>query len=311
MKKEKMISAILIAMLSVVFSMSDDGGNVPVISKKEAISESSQVVQQAEQPVKKEKSEERNNLTELNAPAKDWFGFDTGLSVKEFQEHQEAYIQQYIEFAQSVIGKVKYKNDKKEQEAKIWWRERALEAFESRLNLNTINDLKKYGIEEKDFFAGYDANGIESFAYAVVVSPIIIHGKIIEMDNKEKKYGSAVYELQPYEILKGDYYFTENPKMIKVEVWNKVHYKIGDDIIAFLGFQSGKSYNKENITVSLFHTVGVQLIISNSSAYMEYIPGSRPETRKVGTLDEVKITIKEISKIIDFNNFYKIDFRRK
>ena len=86
-KKSRMILAALIIMLStVIFGMSGDGGNVPVVPKKEAVNVSSQVSPQGEN--KDNTIGIQENKVET---VKDQFGGDTGMTQNEFEKFKEEY----------------------------------------------------------------------------------------------------------------------------------------------------------------------------------------------------------------------------
>jgi len=302
-----MISAALIIMLStVMFGMSGDGGQQPVAPKKEVVN-----VSPLESPQGENKEiMEQTGLAKESATVKDWFGFDTGMTEKEFQEHQEAYIRKYFELHKSNVTLSKDLSANQLNSVKKSLRDYALSLYEKRLNLNILNKLERYGIKEKDFFMGGDVEG-ECFPVSILKSPIILHGKIVSLSDYDKLLTGFVYELNILDILKGKEYYQDIPLLIKAKIVFRRHYEVGDEIIAFLGFDQrtiGK-VNKSNITDTVLQTTAVRLAIdSNKTAHEDFISVSPYSNRKIGTFEKILDTIKDIELINDTQNFYKIKY---
>lgn len=83
MEKKIIIAALLIALLSVVFSMSGDGGNVPVVQKESTEKVDGQVVNNANNA---------KNVPVVNTgTVKDQFGIDTGMTKEELEKFKNEY----------------------------------------------------------------------------------------------------------------------------------------------------------------------------------------------------------------------------
>ena len=52
--------------------------------------------------------------------------------------------------------------------------------------------------------------------------------------------------------------------MIKVRLFDKYEYKVGEEVIVFLGFGQSDNISKSNITDSILRTRGVKLIIDDN-----------------------------------------------
>ena len=178
MKSKKALTLVIIfTLLASIFAMSDDGVNEPKVVKKEAIQETNVVSEQTEE-------------AKSNTLVKDKLGFETGLTEKEFKAHQEAYIKRWIEFQESKEKEknFKWKNEKLEKAVKAQRIEQALERYQQRVNINAIPEFKKFGIGPRDYFAGYHIEGLTPYTFATTMSPVVVHGKIIDMNNKYMKY---------------------------------------------------------------------------------------------------------------------------
>ncbi len=304
MKKNKIITAVIFAfaLLTTVFAMSNDGNNEPV--KQEMKTDTMQVqneqVQQDEKTIQNESNQESMSST----TAKDWFGFDTGMTEKEFQEHQEAYIKRWIDFQESIVGERKNISEKKIQQIMERTRQDAIIRYQQRLNLNAIPKFKQFGIGPKDYFTGYDAQGVSPYTYATTISQVVVHGKVIATEGGYETKTTPVYTLEVIEMLKGEFYYKEPPKTIKASLW-LTNYKVGDEIIAFLGI---KDIVKEDIKTPfedlILKSVGTRLFI-REDGYALQGPNS------VGKIDQAKKIIKEIDNINNAESFYNMKFGKE
>ncbi len=290
MKKNKMIVAVIFtfALLTTLFAMSNGGSNDPV---KEA-----QGVKQDTQAVANPDQSDQNKS---NTTAKDWFGFDTGMTEKEFHEHQEAYIQRWIDFHESQVqvGKRVFKNETKEKEFYERMRKEAIISYQQRLNLNAIPNFKQFGIGPKDYFIGYDAQGVSPYTYATTISQVVVHGIVTSTGVDSTKY--PIYVLKPIEIFKGNFYYDKLPENITVKVFGM--FKEDQEIIAFLGINFN-SRNIKNLKDIALETIGVPLWVKENSQVIDHYRSV------LGNIDEIKATIKEIDKINNTINFYNIKF---
>ncbi len=287
MKKNKMIVTVIFAfaLLTTVFAMSGDGGNEPVKQAQE-VKQNAQV-ENADQP----------DQNKTNETVKDWFGFDTGMTEKEFQEHQEAYIQRWIELKESIVEKKTW-DEKTEKAINKRRREDALLKYMRRLNINAIPKFKEFGINLIDYFSGYDAHGVEPYTYASTISQVVIHG-VVSIGYDSLKH--AGYYLKPIEILKGESYYEKMPDIIPFNIWGELN--DGQEYIVFLGVNSNtKVFNTLN-NIKLGN-VGLPLNIRDKTkVYSGY-----PSIHYVGEINEIKSKIREIDRVNDTENFYNIKF---
>jgi len=295
MKKNKMIVAVIFAfaLLTTVFAMSGGGYNEPV--KQEMKTDAVQV--QNEQVQHDERSIHESTLSII---VKDWFGFDTGMTEKEFQEHQEAYIKRWIEFQESKEKEkgFKWESEKLEKRIKQARREDALLKYMRRLNINAIPKFKDFGINLIDYFSGYDAHGVEPYTYATTISQVVIHG-VVTIGYDSLKH--AGYYLKPIEILKGEFYYDKVPDIIPFNVWGELN--DGQEYIVFLGINSNTKILR-NLKDIRLENIGLPLNIRDKiKVYSGY-----PSINYIGDLDRIKATIKDIDRINDTQNFYKIKF---
>ncbi|MDD5102735.1 MAG: hypothetical protein PHH62_07135 [Endomicrobiaceae bacterium] len=226
---------------------------------------------------------------------KDWFGIDTGMTEKEFQEHQEAYIQRWIDIQETKEKErnFKFESERVEKLIKARRRENALVMYQQKLNVNAIPKFKKFGIELSDYFAGYDWQGVEPYTYATTISQVVVHGIVTGNE-------SGIYIFKPKEIIKGSFYYEEIPDSIKIKVVNGP-YNVGTELIAFIGinFNSKIITNLKDIPL---YTIGVHLSVREKTkifdSYNHYL----------GEIDDIKAKIRKIDKVNDTKNFYKTKF---
>jgi hypothetical protein len=279
--------AVIFSLLTTVFAMSGDGNNEPAKQTQE-VKQDAQV-----------ENAEQLDQTKSNSTAKDWFGFDTGMTEKEFQEHQEVYIQRWIEFheaPQAKHGKRVFKNETKENEFLERIRNKALISYQQRLNLNAIPKFEKFGIGSGDYFAGYDAHGVEPYTYATTISQVVIHG-VVTIGYDSLKH--AGYYLKPIEIVKGGFYYEKLPDIIPFNVWGELN--DGQEYIVFLGVNSNtKDINKLN-KIRL-ENIGLPLNIRDKTKVYSGL-------YYIGEISEIKSKIREIDHVNDTQNFYNRSYK--
>lgn len=260
------ISIILIALIP-IFGMSDDGDNEPISNKPESV--------------------------------KDWFGNDTGMTEKEFQEHQESYIRKWFEFHKSIITLKEGLSENRIKSLEERRRQDAIVRYKQRLNLNSIPDFEQFGIEPSFYFWGYHSNSFGDFALSTTVSQLVIHAKITS-----SVYGR--YTLKPIEILKGSFYYDEIPDSIVVSLLGEE--KKDQDVIVFIGYNHAGADNRifeKNLKNVPLTTIGVSLVIDENENVYETHTGAK---NKIGTLKKICRIIRKIDKVNDTENFYKIKF---
>lgn len=305
MKKNKivMVMMVLILMVTAAFSMSGDGGQQPVKPEKkteitqaqneQADQGGQKSVQEIKQDAKAENSDQ-SDQNKSNSTVKDWFGFDTGMSEKEFQEHQEAYIQRWIGLRESLIGKKTW-DEKTEKNISKRRREDALRRYQWRLNINAIPKFEKYGIKLDDFFAGYDGRGVEPYTYATTISQVVIHG-VVTIGYDSLKH--AGYYLKPIEILKGGFYYDKLPDIIPFNIWGELN--DGQEYIVFLGINSNTK-NLKNLKDIRLENIGLGIQVREKTKVYSGL-------YYIGEISEIKSKIREIDRVNDTQNFYNIKF---
>jgi hypothetical protein len=275
--------------------MSGDGGQQPV--KQENGNEAVQVQSEQVQQAGKVQSS-TDEQSKSNAPVKDWFGYDTGMNEEKFKEHQEAYIQRWIGIQESREKEkgFKWENEKLEKNIRERRKQNALILYQQRLNINAIPKFEKFGIKLMDYFAGYDAHGVEPYTYATTISQVVVHGFVTSTGVDSAKY--PIYELKPIEILKGDFYYDKLPEKITVKVFGK--FKEDQEIIAFLGTNFNTKI-KKNLKDIALETIGTALRVIDKTKIYEGL-------YYIGEIDDIKSKIREIDTVNDTPNFYKIKF---
>lgn len=238
---------------------------------------------------------------ELTENVKDWFGQDTGMNEKEFQEHQEAYIQRWIDIQESKEKEkgFKWENEKIEKKIRESRRQEAIVRYKQRLNLKAIPDFEQFNIEPSFYFWGYHSNSFGDFALSTTVSQLVIHAKITASE-----YGK--YTLKPIEIIKGGFYYDEMPDSIVVSLMGKE--KEDQEVIAFIGYNCAGADNRifeKNLKNVPLTTIGVSLVIDENKNIYERHTGA---SKQIGTLKKICRIIREIDKVNDTENFYKIKF---
>lgn len=194
MEKKVIITAILFAMLTVVFSMSGDGENVPVVQKENVSQEASQV-EQLSNFVPDQDSEAKYKET-----VKDELGIDTGMSKEELSEFKDEYLKLDKQMFPNAQGTMLY---------------------DFKVNLNKYEELKDAGVDLRR--SGVPVEG-KSYKENALYSDLILIGTTIEED---KDFGYDMYKIEIHEILKGADIFEE-----KVGEIPKTFHYIGEKDIA-------------------------------------------------------------------------------
>jgi hypothetical protein len=170
MEKKVIMTAILITLLSVVFSMSGDGGNVPV-EKKEAnqqlVQGSTAITNQAEQ-------------VKSNETVKDRLSVDTGMTNEEFEQFKQNYALKFKQIFPNFT-----------ENAMDWF-------FDYKINLNAIDKFEENGLNLKEFSIAQGS----SFQKNALFCDIIVTGKITEMIQKDEATAPR-YKLKVNQIIHG------------------------------------------------------------------------------------------------------------
>jgi len=236
-----MISAALVIMLStVVFAMSGDGGNVPVVPKNEAVKAA------ASENVPVEQTEIVTQSTKSNSieTVKDQFGIDTGMPAGTLSKFKEEYLK---------------------KEKQMFPLNKTTMLYDFKIDLNKYNEFKIYGVDLKK-----SGNPIESKTYKenALYSDIVIIGETIK---KEKINGADTFKLKIYEIIKG----SEVLKLKLGEIPNYFNYfdpmnqepVIGKKGLYFFGF--AQDINKETRRWAQQRTASTLLCLDDNSVVYE------------------------------------------
>jgi hypothetical protein len=290
MEKKVIITAILIAMLSVAFSMSGDGENVPVVQKKEAVNVLNQDTNN------KVNLEESESLI-VRETVEDQFGFDTGMTKSEF----DAFKAQYLRRAEE-LGIPKSPGYVTSESY-----------FDHKLNINAVEELKKLGL----FVTQNPRNENETFGFSITNSDIILIGTVNSVEyfhkTKEEEWkvspGSALsrYFVKVDKILKGEEFYKTVPSKVSylssigkfLTISSDYQLKIGQKYILF--FQKPKSPLK-NFKNDLSKIKMASLRIVDDRIYIEYF------NEEFKSLEEILSTIDNFNRINDTSDFYKRNY---
>lgn len=240
MKKGRMISAALILMLStVIFGMSGDGGNVPVVPKKEAVN----VTAKDNVPVEQKENVVQSTTYET---VKDEFGIDTGKTKDELKKFEEDYAN---------------------LKSKILPMSRSTMLFDYRIDLNKYDEFKKLGVDLKNSGAPNEATIYKENA---LYSDIILVGKTLEEDTI---FGYDMFKIEIYEVIKGADIFKEKLNEIP-ETFHYIGEKdvVGqtDPVIGIKGiyfFSFAKRINKDRTWVQKRPESTILLLDDNKAIY--------------------------------------------
>jgi len=313
MDRRVIITAILIAMLSVVFSMSGDGGNVPVVPKEST-------VKVTENAIQKSSSEtDQIGQTKSNETIKDRLGIDTGLTKEKLDDFKDDY-------------NLKFRNlfPNFSESASDWF-------FNCKINLNKIEDFEKFGLElkkTKDISTvGYKENSLKS--------DIIVTGKVVELiqtnENNAPRYKFEIDQIiKGSEIIKkylgdlpnyiyfvailgvsidnesvlnkkGIYFFQIDSEIIKHSLFLKRYYSTvllyNDSIVCY-----ERDINKFDTAFRYKHRKLELSQIQKDNNYEEKYLNWYEEC-KIGSWDETIVNIRKILEINDEINFYKRSYK--
>ncbi|MBN2827913.1 MAG: hypothetical protein JXQ26_07980 [Tissierellales bacterium] len=184
MKRNILVAIIVMFLLSPIYSMSDDGENVPVVQKENSSKGVPQVEQQSNLVP------DQDTGAKYNETVKDEFGIDTGMSKVELQKFKEDYIK---------------------LDRKMFPGTQTDMLFNFKVDLNKYDEFLKLGLDLKKSGSFIDSkNYLENSLYSEIVVIGITIGQ-----TKEK---SGIFILEVQEILKGSEIliakFGEIPKLL-------------------------------------------------------------------------------------------------
>lgn len=301
MKSSKvLILAIIFALLTSIFAMSDDGGKEPVVEKKE--------VRQEVVP-----AEAKSNKTVI-----DLIGMDTGKNKKKIEEFRQNYRIKYVKLF-----------PKKRKSAYSHY-------YNYKINLNKIDEFEKSGLDLRETSIAAGA----SYKRNTLYSDIIVIGKVVELITKGEDFtpryklkieeiivGTEVIENFFGEIPEYLYYIAFlGVSMDKESILNKKGlYFLGVDPYTKVDslFRKG-SYS----TVSLYNDsiVCYERDYHKFDRAFKYMNGEyklspaqekkykdmylkRYKECNLGSRDDVIVGIKKILTINDSKNFYKREYK--
>ncbi|MDA3884985.1 MAG: hypothetical protein PF638_05260 [Candidatus Delongbacteria bacterium] len=277
MKSRKvLILAIIFALLTSIFAMSDDGRNEPQVEKKEV----KQGITKANQ------SETQAKETKSNETVKDRLGFDTGMTKEEIIEFETNYYNRCKELGiqkDHFVAPGSY--------------------FKYKINLNAIDKMKNLGL-----FLKKDPNNLEEdFAFFVTHSDLIVIGTIedieyffkTEEEESNAKGARSVYTVKVENILKGENLFEVIPNQIKyynstgkfIITSNDRRQNLNGKYIFFFQLYDGKIEN-------LFRIRNSSLIIKDEEAFSVF--SKNKPLRSVNEIVSIVEKYNEISNPIDF-----------
>lgn len=191
MERNILVAIILMFLLSPIYSMSDDGGNVPVVQNEESVKEVAQIEpsDKVDQANFKFETENITVLRDSNGFAVDQNGRvlvpvnriiqdqdgkelaldsylrNTGLTIKEFTKHNLEYLNRVldIERKRGVKEMFRFTGD---------W-------YENRINLDKLDELQANGFEIFNDKKEGQGNSFEGIAFT---KEAVIIGEIIEAD---------------------------------------------------------------------------------------------------------------------------------
>ena len=174
MDQKIFVAIILMFLLSPIYSMSDDGGNVPVVQKENSSREVPQIEQQSNL-VLDHGAEESSKET-----VKDQLGFDTGMLQEEFDKFKSQYKKKFMELFPNLT------------ESTCEW------YFNNKINLNQVNEFEKNGL----YLNISNIPQGTSYKKNALLSDVIVTGKIVELIQKDDTFVPR-YKLEIDQIIHG------------------------------------------------------------------------------------------------------------
>jgi len=315
MDQKILVAIILMFLLSPMYSMSDDGGNVPVVQKENASKEVSQAKQK---PIL---ASNQNSETKPNETVKDRFGFDTGMTKEKLENFMNEYKNKFMELFPN-------------------YRENAYERFfNNKINLNSLDEFEKIGLNlhENTHISG------NSYLENSLKSDIILTGRVVELQQKDENFVPR-YKLEIDKIFKGseiiNQYLGEIPKEIYFVAFLGISIDISSELdkkgIYFLNIDPlpkkeflflkqpystitvyndsivcyERDFNKFDSAFKFKHgeieLTKAQKDSNHGERYLKWY-----DECKIGNLNETINQIKKILEINDDKNFYKRSYSQR
>jgi len=189
MEKRFIITALLITLLSVVFSMSGDGGNVPVV-KNESENVDNQVADNT--------NNDKNVPVVNTGTVKDQFGIDTGMTKDELEKFKE----DYYSYA-----------DKNRITDGIF----TDQAYFLKINLLEYSKLAK----EYNIFLSSPMDMCSLYDF-IIRSELIVKGQYVDftVDNDKNSKFSVTYQFKIDNIIANETEYATIPEIIKIKEFN-------------------------------------------------------------------------------------------
>lgn len=297
MEKRFIVTALLITLLSVVFSMSGDGGNVPVVKNESTENVDNQVADNTNNEI---------NVPEVNTgTVKDQFGIDTGMTKDELDKFKAEYLE-----LQKQSG-IYYKDP----------------LYYHKTNLNAISKLADYDVKLNRLYESCTAN---DFAVRSEIVAVVSYIDFDVEENKELTY-PVTFNVKVHEIIQNNTEYEILPDTLMVKGTNFASYPLDeykiilskkydkdDKYVLFLSrynfYYFSESHKegrrKEIVDETCFHPftfafIGYQRKIENNEIIFD-------ETKNPPVyinLDQFKKNVKEINQINDVSNFYKRSYK--
>lgn len=319
MEKKIIVTALLIALLSVVFSMSGDGGNVPVNPEKKTEAkqvQSTQVDQETKLVQENSNGIDSKKLLEENEKALfAGYEFFKPLSLPKMnilKMHYESYKNKYLKLGLASKHKIP-------------------QLYKSRINLDAIEKFKTIGIDlyelSKNNYSGLHGLPLNS---TILLSQVIVLGTVV--DSLNYPYYDVTYHdsyvIKVDKFLKGQDYYETLPDYIQIFTREgKKQGKDGEILKPFItppktrGYEINKQYvfilgkpfyfnqyddykknvldrTKEKLTE---RDIYLKKIFEPTS--FEYI------SRNINHLDSIKDIIQKEEEINDTRNFFKRELK--
>jgi len=310
MEKRFIVTALLITLLSVVFSMSGDGGNVPVDPKKETIKENNQESQQGIKPVPQ--SDQNTSIEYVKLLKKyeeqmwaelELFNLKDTPKDEELNKHYQAYKEKFKKLGLKSIHRIPW-------------------LYKSRINLDAINDLKKIGIDiyelDRNNFAGRHGLDVKS---TILFSQVIVSGTIVDSLNYPDydKPAHNCYIVKIDRIIKGEGYFSQKPEFIKIYTVFGKHYSqdgtLGSEPFDQTGYRINKPYvfilSKHSDFLDIKQKIKESQASNDEKGYRYWADFLEPNVftqvpaKNINMLNEIENISREIDNVNDLKSFYK------
>jgi hypothetical protein len=302
MEKRIIVIALLLTMFSIVFAMSGDGGNVPVVPNKESVNTTTK----DNVPVTQNENTAQSGKSNSIETVKDQFGIDTGMKKEELAKFKE----NYFSF-----------------QKKCGIYDKGL-LFYHKINLNAISEFSKNDINLNRLYESCTANDFVIKSELVVIASF--ENFSIEK-NKDLTY-PVTFNVKIHEVIQNNTEYKNIPDNIIVKGDNLKNYTFDyfesglskmygnkDEIyILFLSrynfyyfdesYKEGRSDTKVDKTCFdpfTFTYIGYQRKITDNEIIFD--ESKYPPVNI--SLEQLKKNVKTINEINDVRNFYKRSYK--